>query len=255
MILTARLRSMQSTDFAGTLQSGSITCLWRECAGSAGRTRFSNSTPVSPVISTRLLCRSNAPQTSRRAALAAIRSRKSRIIVCVDMLGEGFDLPSLKIAAIHDPHKSLGVTLQFIGRFARTTDISIGDATVVVGRPAGEYDGTLRKLYAEDADWNLLIRDISETAVGYQQQISDFETGFTELPEEITLRSLLPKMSTVVYRSQSSDWKPEAILEVYPEECLVTVPIGLNLRDGVAWFVTEERTEVPWGDVKTLERD
>ena len=44
--------------------------------------------------------------------------RESRIVVCVDMLGEGFDLPALKVAAIHDAHKSLGVTLQFVGRFA-----------------------------------------------------------------------------------------------------------------------------------------
>lgn len=42
-------------------------------------------------------------------------------IVCVDMLGEGFDFPSLKIAAIHSPHKSLAITLQFVGRFARTS--------------------------------------------------------------------------------------------------------------------------------------
>ncbi|WP_346763412.1 hypothetical protein [Escherichia sp. E4694] len=35
------------------------------------------------------------------------------------MLGEGYDLPNLKIAALHDHHKSLAVTLQFIGRFTR----------------------------------------------------------------------------------------------------------------------------------------
>lgn len=35
-------------------------------------------------------------------------------------MGEGFDFPFLKIAAIHAPHQSLAVTLQFIGRFART---------------------------------------------------------------------------------------------------------------------------------------
>jgi superfamily II DNA or RNA helicase len=40
-------------------------------------------------------------------------------IICVNMLGEGFNFPMLKIAAIHAPHRSLGVTLQFIGRFAR----------------------------------------------------------------------------------------------------------------------------------------
>jgi len=38
-------------------------------------------------------------------------------IICVDMLGEGFDFSNLKIAAIHSPHKSLASTLQFIGRF------------------------------------------------------------------------------------------------------------------------------------------
>ena len=56
----------------------------------------------------------------------------ARIIVCVDMLGEGFDLPNLKIAALHDTHKSLAVTLQFIGRFTRKGAMGvIGEATVV----------------------------------------------------------------------------------------------------------------------------
>jgi superfamily II DNA or RNA helicase len=34
-------------------------------------------------------------------------------VICVNMLGEGFDLPHLKIAALHAPHRSLAVTLQF----------------------------------------------------------------------------------------------------------------------------------------------
>src|SRR5262249_27914301 len=47
-------------------------------------------------------------------------------IVCVNMFGEGFNLPNLKIAAVHSPHKSLAVTLQFIGRFARAGQADIG---------------------------------------------------------------------------------------------------------------------------------
>jgi len=50
-------------------------------------------------------------------------------IICVNMLGEGFNFPSLKIAAIHSPHRSLSVTLQFIGRFARTAGENLGPAT------------------------------------------------------------------------------------------------------------------------------
>ena len=73
--------------------------------------------------------------TVRKAAIAAFQYRASRIVVCVDMLGEGFDLPALKVAAVHDSHKSLGVTLQFIGRFARTSSGGdFGDAAMFVAR-------------------------------------------------------------------------------------------------------------------------
>lgn len=51
-----------------------------------------------------------------------ILRKEAKIIVCVDMLGEGFDLPELKIAAFHDIRKSLPITLQFAGRFTRTKD-------------------------------------------------------------------------------------------------------------------------------------
>src|SRR5437867_1395705 len=68
--------------------------------------------------------------TARREALEQLRNRHSRIVVCVDMLGEGYDLPQLKIAALHDMHKSLAVTLQFTGRFTRT-EANIGEATVI----------------------------------------------------------------------------------------------------------------------------
>ncbi|MEO0575096.1 MAG: DEAD/DEAH box helicase family protein, partial [Pseudomonadota bacterium] len=39
----------------------------------------------------------------------AIRNKQHRIVVCVNMLGEGFDLPELKVCALHDIHKSLPI--------------------------------------------------------------------------------------------------------------------------------------------------
>jgi len=81
-------------------------------------------------------------------ALNAIRTRKSRIIVCVDMLGEGFDLPQLKIAAIHHVHKSLAITLQFIVRFTRTLN-EVGDATAIANIAAPGVEGSLRSLLSD----------------------------------------------------------------------------------------------------------
>ena len=72
------------------------------------------------------------------------------------MLGEGFDLPALKVAAIHDPQRSLAVTLQFVGRFARTSSGgSYGPASVFVARSELDVDTKLRALYAEDATGTL----------------------------------------------------------------------------------------------------
>ncbi len=195
---------------------------------------------------------SSLPKSERQLALSAIHTRHSRIIVCVDMLGEGFDLPSLKIAAIHDPHKSLGITLQFIGRFARVASVSIGEASVVTGRPEGPYDESLRKLYSEDPDWNLIIRDLSEAAVGEEREVSEFEAGFPQLPDLVSLRNVEPKMSTVVFRTNCQDWNPHAIYDLCPEGSLLTDPIAVNEQHHVAWFVLENRSPVRWGEIETL---
>jgi superfamily II DNA or RNA helicase len=199
-----------------------------------------------------VLLHSSLSATRRSEAIAAIKARSSRIVVCVDMLGEGFDLPALKVAALHDPHKSLGVTLQFIGRFARVSNADIGEATVVVGRPEGEYDDNLRRLYAENADWNHLIRDLSAAAVGEQEEVSEFEQGFGSLPESVSLRNLVPKMSTIVFKTSCTTWNPQAILDLYEEDELFTLPLGVNEQEHVAWFVVESRTPVGWGDLETI---
>jgi superfamily II DNA or RNA helicase len=189
----------------------------------------------------------------RGEALEALLSRDSRIVVCVDMLGEGFDLPALKVAAIHDAHKSLGVTLQFVGRFARVGGEQIGRASVFVGRPELDVNHGLRRLYAEDADWNQLISDLSENRTRLEEEVGEFESGFGQSSDEVSIRALAPKMSTVVYRTQCADWDPEGILSVYPEETLLSRPLQVNLNARVAWFVVRAESAVRWGDLPTVE--
>ena len=189
----------------------------------------------------------------RQDALVALGARTCRIVICVDMLGEGFDLPALKVAAVHDAHRSLGITLQFVGRFARVANPTIGTATVVVARPDPLDDVNLRRLYAEDSDWNLLIQDLSEHAVGAQQEISDFEAAFGTPPEGVSLRNIRPRMSTVVFRTHIDNWTPEAITNVIPEERLLTYPFAVNERDHVAWLVTKTITPVRWGELESVE--
>jgi superfamily II DNA or RNA helicase len=88
-------------------------------------------------------------------------------VVCVDMFGEGYDFPKLKIAALHAPHRSLVSTLQFIGRFARTNDSATGDATLVA--PISRLKDASIKLFKEGID---IAGMIDEAA---REQIADAE--------------------------------------------------------------------------------
>lgn len=196
-----------------------------------------------------VLIHSAIPKKTQSALLAAVKSRASRILVCVDMFGEGFDLPQLKIAALHDPHRSLGITLQFVGRFARGGVSGLGTASVVAARSEVRHDEALRRLYAEDADWNQIIEDLSAEAVDEQQAIDEFTKAFNTLPDEISIHSLSPALSTVVYRPANIAWHPDRIVDAIGRTNLVTYPVPVNTRDGVAWFVTRSSTAPRWGDV------
>ena len=142
------------------------------------------------------------------ALIDSLRAGASKIVVCVDMLAEGFDMPELKTAAVHDKHKSLAVLLQFIGRFARTR-VGIGPATVVVNTADEPVDVTLQRLYDEDPDWGGLVADVHALAVAQQERLTEFLEQAESLlqgerrPDEITptLGSLFPKISALVFNA------------------------------------------------------
>jgi superfamily II DNA or RNA helicase len=186
-------------------------------------------------------------ESTRKKNRDKLFNRESRIVVCVNMLGEGFDLPSLKIAAIHDPQKSLAVTLQFVGRFTRVGSNSLGEASAFVPLQVAGVDERLRKLYGEDSDWNEVIRDLTEHGVGQEKDRTDFELAFGSLPREVAMRSIHPKMSTVTYRStRALAWSPESIYDLFDDR-LLTTRVGINNKDKVAWWISREATPVRWG--------
>lgn len=207
---------------------------------------------LAPELNPRLI-HHQLSKTDQQEALDLLARRDSRVLICVDMLGEGFDFPQLKIAALHDQHHSLGITLQFIGRFARGGVEGLGDATVIAARSEIRYNEDLRRLYAEDADWNRIVEDLSAAAIEEQVQIDEFTRAFNSLPDEVPIHSLTPAMSAVVFKPAAVNWHPEAITTVIPRDQLVTFPIPVNSRDGITWFVTRTRGEPRWGSIPNVE--
>lgn len=196
-----------------------------------------------------LLIHSDLPAAEQRRALERLRAREGRIIVCVGMLGEGFDLPELKIAALHDPHKSLAITLQFTGRFTRARD-DLGEATVVANVADPKVNTALRELYSEDADWNVLLRELSTGATARQVALSKFLSGFAASPG-VPIQNVFPKMSTVVYRMAREHWDPDGVRRVFSDDRLYGEPAP-NASAKVLLFVVRDTSPIGWGAVRDL---
>ncbi|WP_313532037.1 DEAD/DEAH box helicase [Sphingobacterium multivorum] len=190
-----------------------------------------------------------------KETINAIKARKHSIIICVDMLGEGFDLPELKIGAIHDERQSLPITLQFIGRFTRTSYKQLGKASFITNMAYPPIKEELEQLYAKDADWNLLLPMLSEGAEQQQIDFKNFLDGFRHLEDsKIPFQSINPALSTVIYKNDGKDWKPnnwrEGIsnLSIYEHQYA-----DYNPERNTLVITLGKITRVDWGEFDTVQ--
>jgi superfamily II DNA or RNA helicase len=100
---------------------------------------------------------------------AQVESGELLGFVCVGALTEGFDFPALKIGAYHVPHKTLGPTLQFIGRLAR-----VGDIGGVLLAPRDAVTEETSALYREDVGWQKLLPELVDSAIDYEREVRRF---------------------------------------------------------------------------------
>lgn len=187
------------------------------------------------------------------AAKKMLESGHSRIVICVDMLGEGFDMPELKIAAFHDLRKSLAVTLQLAGRFTRARD-DLGEPVFIANTADISLKEELRALYTQDPDWNLLLPTLSEGAIGQELEAQRFIGGFVGQLDEIPLTEIQPAASMVIYRTQCANWSPEKYKAAFRGRNSVEQmhPL-LNEEERMLLILAARKQGVPWTDISTVE--
>lgn len=187
------------------------------------------------------------------SVLKAIKEKKHRIIVCVNMLGEGYDLPQLKIAAIHDERQSLAITLQFIGRFTRTNDVKLGPASFITNIAYPPIQEEINTLYQTDADWNCILPRINEKAATKQQSLSSFLKDFQgDLKDEISLEDIRPALSAEIYATDSTttsftNWK-KALNNSSQYDYILHSQSSNTLV-----IVLGKKSHVLWGDTHTVQ--
>ena len=184
-----------------------------------------------------------------KKVITALRSGELDGIVCVNMLGEGFDLPNLKVAAIHTPHKSLAVTLQFIGRFARTAGENLGQATFIAAPSSIKVEA--EKLYAQGAAWHEIVPNLSATRVMREERAREILESFSTDPynppdlEELSLYGLKPYMHVKVWQLAGNVRIDESI--EFPEG-LTVVYTAVSEDFNTALFIAREHSRVSWAD-------
>ena len=186
----------------------------------------------------------------RKENLQQVKNGKAKIVVCVDMFGEGIDIPTLKIAAIHDKYKSLPITLQFIGRFARTSGNKLGNAKLITNVAMEDLKEAIEELYHQNSDWNQLLNIRSNQAIDKEVELSEFIGKFEKgHANEIDLSQLKMKISTRMFRSPSKRTFVNGWKQVLDQAR--TTPL-INEEDSVYIFIEEIETKVVWSDQKDI---
>lgn len=201
-----------------------------------------------------IVVHSSYSKTQVKSRLDKLLNRQSKIVICVDMLGEGYDLPNLKIAALHDHHKSLAVTLQFIGRFTRINqDQKLGNASVVMNVADPNVEGELQHLYSAGADWDSVLRRLSEGRIAREvrlQEVVDALKDKGDLHDQISLWNLEPSCSVMLFKTTCEKWFPERYIDNMPkfDECWHAIAENENLLVVLA----VQASTVRWGNYKDL---
>jgi superfamily II DNA or RNA helicase len=177
-------------------------------------------------------------------------------VICVDMMSEGFDFPHLKIAAIHAPHKSIAVTLQFIGRFARTNASDIGEAKFVAV-PA-EIGGEIGRLYEQNAVWQELVLKISGEKLFVEETVREAIESF-EPPQitdattaELSLYALWPFKHVKIYHVP--DYAVDISVDVTLPKPFDVVHHRVSPEHSTSVIIANEQQRPKWTDLELFNR-
>ena len=149
-----------------------------------------------------MVLHSGLGETRQQSIIEGLKNGTHRAVAVVGMLGEGFDLPRLRIVGYHDKHKSLPATAQLIGRLARADAHYPQPSVVVAVRDVDVYpelEGAVRGLYEEDADWATVLPGIIDEQVAEDLENRAYAAAFTPAPPSLAVEAIQPIRRSVVF--------------------------------------------------------
>lgn len=197
-----------------------------------------------------LCIHSGKASKTRKNDLELLKAGKAQIVVCVDMFGEGIDIPTLKIAAIHDKFKSMPITLQFIGRFTRTSNNNLGNAKLVTNIGLEDLKEEIDNLYQQDSDWNQLLHIQSNKLIQNEINLNQFINNFDKNHNnDIDISQIKMRVSTRIFRPKSLSLKIDKWKEVLDSERTM---VSFNNQDSIYIFIEQVEKTPTWTNQKDI---
>jgi helicase-like protein len=202
----------------------------------------------------------------RTKTIEELRRGVIRGVVVVDMLGEGFDLPRLRVAAYHDKHKSTVATVQLIGRLARVEEQFPQESVIVTPRDIDIYpqlQGVVRQLWAEDADWTRILPGLIDDDVEALRADREYAAQLEVAPPELSVEAIQPSVMASLYEVSENGWTPSFTSGAVPENLVA----GQTLRGATVFYsavtpggnslvvVTSRRDRPKWHLASGLDTD
>jgi superfamily II DNA or RNA helicase len=177
------------------------------------------------------------------SVIRRVRSGTLDGMICVGMVGEGLDVPELKIAVLHSAPRSLPFTLQFVGRVARTNSGQTGNAHLIAD--PDEVRGEVRSLYRSDANWRKLIPKLVDDIVGKTTSGQAHFSSQNSIEQlDLDPNSLKPFFSVTVFATQKNGVNLSQINNS-SDEFTICLQELMCAGEALA-IVTEREDEPPW---------
>lgn len=173
-------------------------------------------------------------------------------VVAVGQLGEGLDIPALKIAVFHEPPKSFPFTVQLVGRITRPTDDK-GPAGCVIADPeqlrSKGIGNQVRRLYHEDQAWKELVPQLVEEFA--KDVLSDITPGSSEILAGVQFADLAPYLSARLYRINEEQISFDTDIDLGDEFSIYRLPHVEH--DGFLGVITETSGRPTWARKSALD--
>ncbi len=107
-------------------------------------------------------------------------------LIAVGMLGEGLDLPILRIGVMHTSYKSIRMTIQFVGRLCRISgQQDQGKRAKLIAIP-DDTTKEIRALYNTDSGWAKLV-ELAENAIEVERYRRRFANSEQEIQTDVVV--------------------------------------------------------------------